>query len=272
MQFGGANPKAKELVTSGAKELPPFPLALSRLLKATQSDTVTASELESILGTDAAIASKTLRVVNSPYYGLSREVRSLNQAVIILGVRQLRNLALGLGALNALQPKTKEGQALHQQLWQHSVETAMTAKICAITGGSNAIIAEEAFLLGLLHDVGRLFILATQTERTNGLSSAIDLYDDNQLATAIGAFPHELGFELLTLWNLPEAFAHGVFNVGTGTGGDAACQAVRAGHAILDGQNDEAIRAAGLNPTQVNEIRINVEGEREALSALMGAA
>jgi HD-like signal output (HDOD) protein len=272
MQFGGTNARAKELVANGAKELPPFPTALSRLLEATQSDTVTAADLESILGTDPAIATKTLRVVNSPYYGLPRQVRSLNQAVIILGVRQLRNLSLGLGALGNLQPKSKDGQALHQQLWQHSVETAMTGKICVIAAGKSSMLAEEAFLLGLLHDVGRLFILATETERTNGLATEIDLYDDNLLATALGAFPHEIGYELLQLWNLPPVFAEGVLYVGTGAGSDVPSVAVRAGHAILDGQNLEAISAAGIMPTQVEEIRQRVEAEREALGALMGAA
>ena len=82
--------------------IPALPVAVAKVLEETGRDEPDARIIARAIETDAGLASKMLSLVNSPYYGLNGTVTSLSQAVMIVGMRQVRNVALAVGALRSL--------------------------------------------------------------------------------------------------------------------------------------------------------------------------
>ena len=80
------------------KELPPLPTAVAKVLDETNKTEPDLHRIDEIIAGDQALASKVLRIVNSAYYGLSRQVTSVGQAVMILGIQQVRTITLSVGA------------------------------------------------------------------------------------------------------------------------------------------------------------------------------
>src|SRR5215207_6784467 len=91
-------------IEKSVQDLPALPTVVMRILKETESTDTCAQTIERMLGSEQALASKVLRVVNSAYYGLSGQVTSLSQAVMILGMPQVRNLVLSVSAVSVMKP------------------------------------------------------------------------------------------------------------------------------------------------------------------------
>lgn len=117
--------------------------------KEVQLDTIT-----STLSLDQALSIKVLQLANSPFYGLSGRVRSIRDAINILGMRQLGSLVIA--AALTLQFEKLHGKSLHMNsFWRHSIGCATAARQLAKRTGLDD---QAAFTAGLLHDVGRLVV------------------------------------------------------------------------------------------------------------------
>ncbi len=198
----------REYVQKALQDLPALPQVLTRVLEETQREEVSASELEDILGTDQAVASRTLKVVNSAYYGLSKEVDSLTQATVILGIQQIRNLVLSISALSVMKSSTQKLKDLQQQFWLASIGTAFGAQSLARLKKLPLKEVELCFIGGLFHDLGRLFLFTNLTEnyvqveervRSTGKSLAV-------LERAMLGMSHtEVGGAMARHWNFPDS-------------------------------------------------------------------
>jgi putative nucleotidyltransferase with HDIG domain len=118
-----------------------------------------ADELNQLISLDQGLASKLLRIVNSAYYGFPKRISTITHAVVILGFNTVRNLVLGVSAFGMLSKKA-EGQGLNRvQFWEHSIAVAVCASLLAKKKKPKTrSIIEEAFITGLLHDIGQLFL------------------------------------------------------------------------------------------------------------------
>jgi putative nucleotidyltransferase with HDIG domain len=138
-------------------DLPPLPLVATRLVEALGNTETAVSDLSRLIGMDQAIAAKVLRLVNSSYYGFPRQVTTISQAVVVLGFNTVRNLALAIAAFD------KFGLSRHAPLdatkfWEHAVAVAVGSQVLAKRKKLPVKAVEEAFLAGLLHDIGKLFL------------------------------------------------------------------------------------------------------------------
>ena len=154
-----------------------------------------------------------------PRFTASREVSTISRAVIILGVSAIRNLALGLSAAQIMSHGEKG--AFQAQFWEHSIATASSAEILARTIGYED--PEEAFITGLLHDIGQLVFLMTLPK------VALDIYSGrggDYLALEKHAFGMDhahAGLQLLKHWKLPRPLQQAIryhHNAGIFTGKD----------------------------------------------------
>lgn len=146
------------------EDLPAMPGIIIRVLEETEKAEPSANVLESIISSDQAVASKVLRVVNSAYYGVQGRVSSVGQAVVILGTQQVRNLVLSAAAMSALPARTTYQAEALRCFWTHSYATAVAAQLIAKIKELPSVDAETVFVGGLLHDVGRLFMLTHYPE------------------------------------------------------------------------------------------------------------
>lgn len=158
------NPFVKTSIEKSVQDLPALPGVVSRILKETESPDACAITIERMLSSEQALASKVLRVVNSAYYGLSGQVTSLSQAIVILGLQQIRNLVLSVSAFSSIKPRTPRQQETMRIFWLHSFGTAAATQIIAQRKRFPVQDAETAFVGGLLHDIGRLFLFSNFTQ------------------------------------------------------------------------------------------------------------
>ena len=191
-------------------DLPSLPTVIIQVVKATEKETVSTSEIEELISTDAAISTKLLKVVNSAYFGMQRQVFSINQAIAILGLHQVRNLVLSIGVLNALTTDSARTEDMQKCFWERSFGTASCAQIIGRIKRLPAKEQELLFVAGLLHDIGVLFLM---TQFTTPYMEALKASHANEEALvnverrSLHTDHAALGGMLAEKWNFPEDLA-----------------------------------------------------------------
>lgn len=130
--------------------LPTIPRVLNKLLAVIENPRVSLNEISNFIAGDPALATKVLRMVNSPVYGFPGRISSVNQAVILLGLTVVKGLLLGVSVFDLMQ-KTMIG------LWEHSIGCAIFSRIIATKKGHRD--PDELSVDGLLHDIGKVFLV-----------------------------------------------------------------------------------------------------------------
>lgn len=184
-------------------DIRPFPATSVRLIDACQDQNITASGLSSILATDPALTVKLLQMANSPVYGHNGQVCSVQHATVIVGMRSLKKLALSAAVNDVFESGSPETAQVRQSLWHHSLACGSFAQsIASYSGVSDP---EEAFLAGVVHDVGKLFFTDYSPEEYGILLANADSAGIVQQETAAFGIDHtEVGGRCSRLWGLPE--------------------------------------------------------------------
>ncbi len=194
------------LIARKIKELPPLPLVVRKLIQITDDDRSNAEDVQQVLSGDQALAGKVLKLVNSSFYGMSGEISTISRAVVVLGFAAIRNLATGLGVAGIM---AQAGKGTYQELfWSHAIATASAAQVLALHTGYED--PEEAFIAGLLHDIGHL-ILATAmpgqfAQAMNEKSGDIRAKE----LTILGTTHTKVGQKVMRHWKLPEKLGRAV--------------------------------------------------------------
>jgi len=140
---------------SNLRDLPALPAAVLDLLDMLSDESIGTSALADKISHDVALTAKTLRLVNSSFYGVPRHVTTVTEATAMLGLRTVRVVVMAAALTGSFKP-TCEGFDFNA-FWRHSLSTAVAARLMATAVKADA---EAAFTAGLLHDIGQL-ILAT---------------------------------------------------------------------------------------------------------------
>lgn len=140
-------------------DLPPLPAVVTRIMETINSPDTSAEDLNKLIVMDQGLSSKILRIVNSAYYGFPKRISTITHAVVILGFNTVRNLVLGVSAFGLLAQKSMPYGLNRTKFWEHSVATAVAGSVLAKKRlGRTRSAPEEAFVGGLLHDLGALFL------------------------------------------------------------------------------------------------------------------
>jgi putative nucleotidyltransferase with HDIG domain len=188
-------------------DLPAIPGIVIQVIQAADRDEVTTAEIEALISKDAAIATKILKVVNSAYFGLPRQVSTVGQAVVILGLHQVRNLAMSLGVLSALSSTNPRIMEYQKGFWSQSFASAACAQEVARMRGLPKKDQDAIFVGGLLHDIGRLFLITLFNlpyQQVIREAATTDLPLRLVEERVLGASHAELGAALAERWNFPE--------------------------------------------------------------------
>ena len=180
--------------------LPSMPEALLRINELLEDPNCQMADVAKIISGDPAIALKTLRLVNSAYYGLGQEVTSVEHAVVLLGVRVIKNLVITATVFAAI-----EGAA--ERFLCHSISTGVAMRILAKEGtmGKSISSPDEAFIFGLLHDIGKVLLSEFLSEEYNQVDELVEqggLNAHEAEMRIIGVSHDELGARLAEKWKL----------------------------------------------------------------------
>lgn len=147
--------EAIERVLDTIGELPAMPGTVADVLEATSNPDVEMSDVSKLIEQDPAMAAKILKISNSSYYGMKQFVGTIKLALVILGVREVRNIVLGISVFDAVKADGVPANAV-QDVWNDSLTIAALAK--KLTGHLNLGLQGEEFITGLLADIGKMIM------------------------------------------------------------------------------------------------------------------
>ncbi len=187
---------------STLRNLPTLPHILVKLIRACNDDNISLKEISSIIEKDPSLSGKILRLVNSAYYGLPKKVSTIQQAVGFLGTNTTKNTAISASVFRAFERTSGNATFNLKLFWWHSLRCAVTARLLARKMRYQD--PEEAFLAGLLHDIGRLVLWVNLKDEYAALLREYADRPDLLLAGEIrlGLNHCEVGAWLLQRWNL----------------------------------------------------------------------
>ncbi|MCP4339146.1 MAG: HDOD domain-containing protein [Desulfobulbaceae bacterium] len=192
--------------------LPTLPAILLKLLEACDNDETSLSEVAALINKDPVLSFKVLQLVNSAYYGFRYSFKGIEQAVIYLGSNTIKNIAVTMSVHQVFERKRFKNikQFNFNVFWYQSLLCASLAKRIAQKIGFTNI--DEAYLSGLLHDIGRLILISTfpkehETILTKTKDSANTLWAETQL---LGVNHCETGSWLIQKWRLSSMMADAV--------------------------------------------------------------
>ena len=190
-------------LAEAVEHMPAFPKSVQQILQLTRDVNCSPKELVQVIDKDPVVTVKVLRVVNSAYYGLPKQITSVSHAVVYLGFNAVKNLALSIAAIGMLPPDNAAGFK-GQQYLAHSLATAGIAKQLAFRLADTDPM--DCFIAGLLHDFGKVVIaqfmpkefrLALETSQWNEISLHLALQQ------VVGVDHAMVGAMLAEKWRFP---------------------------------------------------------------------
>ncbi len=191
--------------------LPPLPTVVAQLLKLLQDDNTTALQVEELLKQDPTLAARILRLVNSAFFALRNKISSIPHAVVLLGYKTIKNLVLAASVYKLVNGAFPGYGYKEAGLWHHSVMTANWSEKLAKLLGWPTEEVQEIFVVGLLHDIGKIVMSTYVGEHVKDMISCL-LETKGDLVCAeqnlIGVDHAEIGARIAEKWNFPDNLSH----------------------------------------------------------------
>lgn len=205
-----------DAILDGAGELAALPQIVMRVIDMTADPKATPADLERVIGMDQALAAKLLTLANSSYYGLPRRISSLREAVVFLGFKTLRNMAMTITTFNLFLGRSDTDSLLRRAIWRHSVDAAQCAKAIVPllpAATQEEVGADQAYTGALLHDIGKM---ALDTSRHALFTALVGMAAAKGVRYSVlepQALPFghgEIGAALAARWNLPPMLSEAI--------------------------------------------------------------
>jgi putative nucleotidyltransferase with HDIG domain len=147
---------AAERILDKVHELAVLPHVVFKVLEISGNSDAPAGDLERVIAVDPGFSSRVLSMANSASFALPKKVTSVKDAIMFLGFKTVRSIAMAAGVFDLFVGKTDEESLRRRSWWRHSLDTAVIARWLADT--SKTIAADEAYTCGLLHTIGKTLI------------------------------------------------------------------------------------------------------------------
>ncbi len=193
------------LILRSLKHMPPFPVVAQRALTLLNQPEVSIDELVEVVKFDPGITANILRISNSAYFGLRREIHSLHQALMLLGTQELLKIIIASGVTRLFAKATPGYFEERHGLWRHSISCALMADLLARELG----LAERtvSFTAGLLHDIGKIVLSLHVEQKFGEIMSVVERQGTSfqQAEKAVLGISHaEVGGEMARIWDFPD--------------------------------------------------------------------
>ena len=188
------------------KNLPTLPQIAIELQEMIRNDRMSVRQLVPVVDRDPALAAKIIRVANSAYYGLEEPVDSLRRAIIVLGLKELYNMALSFSIIDEFRKQGLDGDRLRwDTLWLHSIAVGHIVEL--LNKELSLWISGSPYAMGLLHDIGKIALFLLDPPRFQAAMelSRADKRPLNETEKVVFGFNHETAGEwVVRRWNFPE--------------------------------------------------------------------
>lgn len=192
-------------ILQSTDKLPPFPMVIQRAVQLIEDPRSSAQNLVDVIQFDPSITANVLKLCNSAYFGLRREVSSLREALVMVGFDQLMEIILSQESARFLQAPCKGYDLGQADLWKHSVACALLSRI--ISKRLNREATLTLFTAGLLHDMGKLMLgqfVQDYFGQIRNLTGEGQLSFTEAEKKILGIDHAELGGEVAEKWKFPK--------------------------------------------------------------------
>ncbi len=265
-----------------------LPEITTRIISVVDDPKSTARDLHNIIKNDPALATKILKVVNSAFYGLPGQVSDLDRAIVLLGLSAVKNIAISASISRLFTTAKLSDKFTARDVWRHSVAVGVaTRQFCGLIG--KRAFSEEAFLAGLIHDLG---LLVERQAFPDQLAEVIRAASKSERPFCelereiVGADHQALGAALAAKWKFPRplqvvlGYHHNVTNLSEDHrllptivyAADVLCCHERIGfHLTAENQplDDVLLESVGLTESDVETVRADLLEQIEAAEAVL---
>lgn len=203
-----------DIVAKAVKEIShiaTLPEITVKIIEMVEDPSSTAQDLHKVIANDPALCSRVLKVVNSSFYGLPGQIGSINRAIVMLGLNAVKNIAISASLAKLFRGGQLCPNFAAKNLWTHSISVGTAAKL--LVDELNMGVPDEAFLAGLMHDIGIMVELQADRAKlidvltrckigADGAPSASMLELEKQV---FGADHQAFGRGLCEKWKFPKA-------------------------------------------------------------------
>lgn len=176
-------------IIMSTRDLPAMPQVAAKVLELSADPDTSASQLQQVISDDQAMTARILKIANSAMYSCSRKIKTLTDAIVMLGFNSIRSLVVTSAARNLYNTNAANAGLKERLMWEHSIGCAFACRLLVqprLPG-----IAEEAFLAGLLHDIGKLVLTMRVPERFDTIVQTV--YNENR--SFVATEREHLGFD-----------------------------------------------------------------------------
>ena len=227
MPSQSSQPSNRELLIRAVDALPPLPAVALKVMQVAQDPKSSASDLALVVSADPGLSARILRIVNSAAYRRTVEVTSVQQALVVLGFVQARNIAISSAITGGYVPDSLNALFRISAFWRHSLAVGFRASDLA--GRNRRLDVPSAFTAGILHNMGRLAMFYADPA---GVDQAVAraIGDDRSLEDVehemLGYDHAEVGGLLAEKWKLPAEIREAIANHHNGGGSDSTLAGV----------------------------------------------
>lgn len=194
-----------QILIRGVTDLPTIPEITARVSALLDNPDVELEEVADLILTDQVMAARVIKIVNSPLFKPMHEIRSLKRALIYLGFRRIREIALTCSIIKAFEGE--KGAIDIRTFWQHSFGVGIVSKIIAQRVRYPEV--EKAYICGIVHDIGEVFLsnyLKNDFEKIIALIKGTSHCFIDAETLLLGTSHCEIGFCMANKWNFPQEY------------------------------------------------------------------
>jgi putative nucleotidyltransferase with HDIG domain len=193
-------------------KMPAFPKSVQRILELSRDLNCPPKELVSVIEKDPVMTMKLLHIINSAYYSFPKQITSVNQAIVFIGLNTIKNMALSFAVIGVLPQQNAAGYDMQRYL-MHSLVTASLARILCQKFNKDGTDPGDCSLAGLLHDFGKVvFAQFMPAEFKLALSYSAEHKVPLHIAEQqiIGVDHSEVGAMLVEGWKFPKNLSYAI--------------------------------------------------------------
>ncbi|KPK75922.1 MAG: hypothetical protein AMJ79_09085 [Phycisphaerae bacterium SM23_30] len=257
-----------------------------QIVKVVQDSRSTAHDLHEIVSNDPSLSARVLRVVNSAFYGLPGQIGSIDRAIMLLGLNAVKNIAIAASLSKMFKNTVICDDFTGKDLWTHSVAVGAANKLLTMKIG--LALPDEAFLAGLIHDIGLVAVMQSRGDKlleiVQQAKAGIPFYKAEE--AVIGANHQTIGMALAARWKFPRSFQYvtGYHHRPTELAkenrllavisyiSDAVCVQQELGLKITAQEEqitDELLEEVGLSRNDLDDVCENLEKELEMVRTMI---
>jgi len=263
------NEKLREAI-SRMSALPSLPSLYAELQQELMSRGSSFASVARIVSKDMGMTAKILQLVNSAFFGLPRRVNTIGEAISLVGMSTLQSLVLSAQAFAEYDPAKFPGLPV-KALWENSIAASVTARRFAEIHGASELVCSQAFLAGLLHELGTLILVSSgpsKYQEATALARGERLLRSEAERRVFGCTHADAGAYLLGIWGLSDPIVEAVaYQLRPGDCVDktfGALTAVHAAHSIL---GEDAADWGGIPSDSLSESYLQSVGVSSELAA-----